>query len=181
MSTEDIQLKDATGVARGVAMDVVDGKFFQILKVGFGPDGEVSLVEPGVPLPVTMPDISTLNQEATQLALVNALSGLIPTSPKNAGDVATTLTDGRKTVQVPGAPEAIVAAPTPCKWVQATALETNTEKVWIGGAGVSGVDGAEAGTPLAPGDSWTVPIDDAAKVFVDPLVTNEGVTYTVGA
>lgn len=184
MSIEDIPIKDATGVSRGVASDVVDGKFVQVIKVGFGPDGALSIVgdgPDGTPLPVTMPDITTLNQEATQLALVNALSGEIPVHPSQAGDVATELTDGRKIVAAPGSPEALAADATPCKWVIATALKTNSQDVWIGGAGVSGVAGAEAGTPLAPGDDTTIPVDDVAKVFVDPLVAGEGVTYTVGS
>lgn len=181
MSIEDIQLKDATGVSRGVASDVVDGKFFQVIKVGYGADGVLKLVADGVPLPVTMPDVSALNQEATQLALVNALSGEIPVNPSRAGDVASTLTDGRKTVATPGTPEALEAAATPCKWVIATALKTNSQDVWIGGAGVSGVAGAEAGSPLSPGDSETLPVDDAAKVFVDVLAAGEGVTFTVGS
>lgn len=109
----------------------------------------------------------------------DATKGL-KTDPSSAGDVATTLTDGRKTVTAAGIAEAI-SATLACQWVTLTALKTNTGDIYAGGSAVSAVSGSEAGQPLAAGDSITFPVDDAATVFIDAEVSGEGVTFTVGS
>jgi hypothetical protein len=98
----------------------------------------------------------------------------------SAGDVAATLTDGRKTVTTPATAVALRGA-LACKWVQVVALKTNTQQVNVGGTGVLATAGASTGTPLDPGQSTTIPVDDAAKVFVDARVAGEGVSFTVGS
>lgn len=108
------------------------------------------------------------------------LAGTPAVAPSTAGDVAATLTPGRKTVAVPGTAEAIRASLT-CKWVQVTALKTNTQQVNVGGAGVLAAAGTSNGDPLNAGESVTYPVDNANKVFVDARVAGEGVSFTVGS
>jgi hypothetical protein len=97
-----------------------------------------------------------------------------------SSDRSTTLVDGRKTSTTPGTAVALRAS-LACKWVAVTALVTNTAQVNVGGSGVLGTLGASTGTPLLPGGSITIPVDDASKVFIDPRVSGEGVSFTVGS
>lgn len=101
-------------------------------------------------------------------------------TPTAAGDVAGTLTDGRKTVTTAGTAVAIRAS-LACKWVQVTALTSNTQQVNVGAGGVLAAAGTSTGTPLAAGQSTTIPVDNASKVFVDARVAGEGVSFTVGS
>jgi hypothetical protein len=112
--------------------------------------------------------------------VLSALAGTLTTAPTSAGDVATTLTDGRKVIATAGTSAAIRASLT-CKWVQVTALAGNASTLYVGGSGVVADAGSEAGTPLAPGQSTTIPVNDAAKVFIDVLTNSDGVTFTVGS
>jgi hypothetical protein len=41
--------------------------------------------------------------------------------------------------------------------------------------------GGTTGTSLLAGESVTIPVDNASKVFVDARTTGEGVSFTVGA
>jgi len=95
-------------------------------------------------------------------------------------DVATTLTDGRKTVTAPGTAVALRAS-LACKWVTVTALSSNAQQVNVGGSGVLAAAGTATGTALDAGTGVTLPVDDAAKVFVDARVAGEGVSFTVGS
>lgn len=104
----------------------------------------------------------------------------LSTAPSSAGDVATTLTDGRKTVTAAGTAEAIRSS-LACRWVTVTALLTNTAQVNVGGSGVLATLGASTGTPLEAGQGMTVPVDNASKVFVDARVSSEGVSFTVAS
>jgi hypothetical protein len=97
-----------------------------------------------------------------------------------AADQATTLTDGRKTVTVPGTAVAIRTS-LACKWATVTALTTNTDQVNVGGSGALATFGSTTGTPLLPGGSITIPVDNANKVFVDARVAGEGVSFTVAS
>lgn len=118
--------------------------------------------------------------QTTLASVLAALGGTLTTAPTTAGDVASTLTDGRKTVTTPTTAVALRAS-LACRWVCVTALKTNTSQVNVGGASVLATLGSETGQPLGAGDSVTIPVNDAAKVFVDARVAGEGVTFTVGA
>lgn len=153
---DNVIINPATGmaVASQFASDEIGGVQHQRVKVEIGADGVATDVSSANPMPV---------------------SQTIP------ADIAAALTDGRKTVTTPGTQVAIVSSATPCKWVMITALLTNTQVIFIGGSGVDATIGAEAGTPLAAGDSITVPISNAQLVFVDSRVAGEGISFTVGA
>lgn len=95
-------------------------------------------------------------------------------------DVASTLTTGRKTVAAAGTAEAIRGT-LPCKWVTVSALTSNTAQVNVGGSGALATSGGATGIGLSPGGAVTIPIDDAAKVFVDARTTGEGISFVVGS
>lgn len=128
-------------------------------------------------------DPDTLATQATLAAVLAAVDGveaLLAVLRDKSADVATTLTGGRKTVASTGTAEAIRGT-LACKWVTVTALKTNTSDVYVGGSGVVADAGSQTGIPLAAGEGVTIPVDDAAKVFVDVLVNSEGVTFLVGS
>lgn len=97
----------------------------------------------------------------------------------SSGDVAGTLTNGRRTVAVPGTAVALASSAT-CAWVAVTALASNTDRVAVGGTGVLATAGSETGVQLVAGASVTIPTDDVASVFVDAVVGGEGVSFLVG-
>lgn len=84
-----------------------------------------------------------------------------------------TIGDGSKTVTAAGTAEAL-ATSTACKYVIITALESNTDTVWIGGSTVE----AGRGRPLVSLQSEKIDIDNLSKVYVDSEVNGEGVSFT---
>lgn len=88
--------------------------------------------------------------------------------------------DGRTIVATAGTRVAL-AASTPAAWVQITALMTNTGLVVVGGASTVVAEAASRrGTPLARGDSVTMPVRDLADVGVDAEASGDGVSYVYG-
>jgi len=85
--------------------------------------------------------------------------------------------DGRKVVATAGAREAL-ASLTPATIVIITAETDNTSYIVIGGATVVAALATRQGTPLNPGDSITLEVDNLADVYLDAMVNGEGVTYT---
>jgi hypothetical protein len=162
------------------------------VKPGWGADGVFNDVTPAAPLPVSdgaegdAPPVLPTNARGVRgylRAIYDHLTGetAVDLSPlgATADAVVGTLTDGRKTVTTAGTAVALRAT-LACKWVQVTALTSNTQQVNVGAAGVLAAAGSSTGTPLArPVDHD--PVNDAAKVFVDARVAGEGVSFTVGA
>jgi hypothetical protein len=93
----------------------------------------------------------------------------------------TTLGHGRKVVASAGIPVAL-ASSTTCKEVTITALEGNTDVIVVGGTGViagtSGDAGAtRTGVPLFPSNSITLKITNLANVYMDAVVSGNGVSF----
>ena len=92
--------------------------------------------------------------------------------PGNGGGV------GRKTSTTPGTAVAL-ASTAACRRVIVQALWSNTNPVAVGlAAGVKATVGSEAGIKLNPGGSAAFDIDDIAKVYMDPITSGEGVSFT---
>lgn len=100
-----------------------------------------------------------------------------PIHVATGGIVASTVGDNRKVVATAGTAVAL-AASTPIKEVTITAETDNTDIVVVGGSTVIAALLTRRGTPLYPGDSVTVASDNLAEVFVDALVSGEGVTFS---
>lgn len=93
------------------------------------------------------------------------------------------IASGRKTVTTAGTVVPLVATPTPCTMVDISAIESNTDMVVIGGATAlagTSMDGAgtRLGVPIAAGQTMTVYVNDLSKIYLDAVVSGEGVSFT---
>lgn len=92
--------------------------------------------------------------------------------------------DGRMVVTAAGTRERLTADSTfndPGGIVRAvaiTALEGNTGMVVVGGPAVVAALATRRGTPLAAGETIVLETDDLADVYVDAVVSGEGVSFT---
>lgn len=93
-----------------------------------------------------------------------------------SASVPTSLGAGRKVVASAGTAEALGASTT-IKEVLVTAETNNTGMIAVGGSGVIAAEATREGTPLFPGDSVIIQIDDLAEVYIDSTVNGDGVTY----
>ena len=64
------------------------------------------------------------------------------------------------------------------KEVTITAETNNTDIVVVGGSTVVAALLSRKGTPLYPGGSITIEIDNLAKIYIDARVSSEGVTFS---
>lgn len=88
---------------------------------------------------------------------------------------------GVRTVTTTGTDVRLSETSIPAAWVLITAQEDNTSKISVGVAGVDATIATGTGTPLDPGDSVQLTCNDLRDVYIDSLVSGEGVRYTYGA
>lgn len=93
------------------------------------------------------------------------------------GHNITGISDDRKVVATAGTREAL-AASTPAKYVVITAETDNTGVVVVGGTTVVAALATRRGTPLDPGDTLTLEVDNLNDVNLDSTVSGDGVTFT---
>ena len=120
------------------------------------PAGSISLTGP-------LPDTT-----AGDLAAIRAATIALPAVLGNGGT---------KTVALAATPEVLTVS-TPSKWVRLYALTTNTGVVGWGGSGI-GVSGG-LGHKLNPGDIETIPVSNAAAIYLSVSVNGEGVEWNYG-
>lgn len=113
---------------------------------------------------------------ATEETLQDLLSAL--------GGGNTTIADGSKNITTAGTRETLVSSPTPCKRVIITARydnDTNSNMgiVVVGGSTVVAAQAGRRGTPLIPGQTIDIAIDDAQKVYIDSINNGDGVTFII--
>jgi hypothetical protein len=181
MPDEATTRRDATGRVVPILADVVTNRNGQVVPAvapdqSEDPRARVQLMKvvegaDGHAADVIFSELVALIVDAVQANATSVVGA-------GAGDVVSTLTDGRQTVDAPGIAEALRTS-LACKWVMVTALKGNTNTVAVGGAAVK-AGAPSTGTPLGSGESVTIPVNDAAKVFVDALTAGEGVSFTVG-
>ncbi len=94
------------------------------------------------------------------------------------GHNITTIADNRKTVTTAGTAVSLVDGLVSAKYVLLTALSTNTGVIVFGGNTVVAAAATRRGTPLNPGASAGIPVDDLSDVYLDATVSGEGVSYT---
>jgi uncharacterized protein YcfJ len=87
------------------------------------------------------------------------------------------INDGIQLVATAGTAEALASSATLCRRVIIHARKENTDDVVIGGSTVVALATTRRGVALAPGQSLTLNIDDLNKVYVDALVSGEGVSF----
>jgi hypothetical protein len=117
--------------------------------------------------------------ENTRLVSGETLVDATHPLPTTADHSTTGIGDGRTAVTTAGTRVAL-AASTVAKWVTITAETDNTSIVVVGGATVVAALLTRRGTPLAASESITLPIDNLADIFLDAMVSTEGVTYVYG-
>lgn len=100
-----------------------------------------------------------------------------PIHVSTGGAVASTIGDGRKEVSTAGSRETL-ATSTTVKEVTVTAELNNTDVVVVGGSTCVAALATRRGIPLYPGDSFTVATDNLVEVYIDSMVSTEGVTFT---
>jgi radical SAM superfamily enzyme YgiQ (UPF0313 family) len=85
--------------------------------------------------------------------------------------------DGRKVVAAAGTPERLVAANTTARKVTIMAEIDNSDYVVVGGSTVVASLSTRRGIPLTAGMSITLDINDLYEVWLDAVVSGEGVSY----
>ncbi len=84
---------------------------------------------------------------------------------------------GVKTVTTAGTDVAL-AASTACKKVDIQAQTDNTSLIAVGGSGVDATIATGTGIVLNPGETYCLEIDNLADIYIDSLVSGEGVRFT---
>jgi len=85
--------------------------------------------------------------------------------------------DGRKEVTTAGTAERLIALNTSCRRVTLMAELDNTDYIVIGDSTVVASLATRRGIPLSAGASITLDIEDLYAVFLDAVVSGEGVNY----
>ncbi|MBW8034705.1 MAG: hypothetical protein FVQ79_03380 [Planctomycetes bacterium] len=85
--------------------------------------------------------------------------------------------DGRKVVAAAGTAERLVAAITSARKVTIMAELDNTDYVVVGGANVVAALATRRGIALSPGTSIILYVEDLYTIYVDAVVSSEGVTF----
>lgn len=104
---------------------------------------------------------------------------LVNSAGVETGHPTTGIGHGVKVVAAAGTDEAL-AASTAAKWVTIQAQTDNTDFVAVGAVGVDAAEAAGTGIMLDAGQSITIAIDNLAAVYVDALVSGEGVRFIYG-
>lgn len=80
----------------------------------------------------------------------------------------------------PATPVALTSTSTKAKWVTIQAQTDNSSSVAVGGSGVAATVATGTGILLAAGETVTLPVYDLSYVYIDALVSGEGVRYIYG-
>jgi len=73
--------------------------------------------------------------------------------------------------------DVVLAASTAAKLVIIQAQTDNTSTIAVGGSGVDATVATGTGIVLYPGETLPLPVDNLADVYIDALVSGEGVRY----
>ena len=85
---------------------------------------------------------------------------------------------GVETVDSAGTDQAIVTSSTPAKGVIVQAQTDNTDAIAVGATGVDATIATGNGIILYAGDSVYIPCDNLDAIYIDAIVTGEGVRFT---
>jgi hypothetical protein len=97
---------------------------------------------------------------------------------------ASNLKDGKGMIPTPGTRVQLSTISLPCAKLTLTAHKLNQDEIVYGGPTVVAALGASAaastrsGTPLVPGQSVDIYIDNLTKVWLDGIVANDAYSFT---
>ena len=137
----------------------------QVVKLAYSADGVATLVQ------------ADADGQLVNLGAHNDVT--VTSGTVTANHPTTGIGNGRK-VTVSAGTAVAIASSTPAKWVTVTAETDNTGYVVVGGSAVVAALATRQGTPLGPGDSYTIPCDNLADIWIDSVVSGEGVTFDHG-
>jgi len=100
-----------------------------------------------------------------------------PIHVSTGGAVASVIGDGRQVVTTPGTAVAL-AGSTVIKEVTITSELNNTGTITVGGSTVVDAEATRRGTPLYPGDSFTLKSDNLSEIFIDAEIGTDGVSFS---
>ena len=89
----------------------------------------------------------------------------------------TTIGDGLKNVTSAGTALAVSSSSIPCRVVRIKAFPENTNTVVVGASTVVATLATRRGLSLSPGEEVEFRIDDVSKLYIDSVVSGEGVSY----
>ena len=137
---------------------------------------KVKLDSSGEPQSVIVLDPKSLKPVTPATYINNSYYGGGSSAAKDT--TPTGFEDGRKTVTTAGTRVPLSATSVACKKVTVTAMYENTDNVVVGGSTVVAAVLTRQGTPLTPGQSIDISINDLNKIYLDAVVSGEGVTFT---
>ncbi|OGG65120.1 hypothetical protein A2Z56_02415 [Candidatus Kaiserbacteria bacterium RIFCSPHIGHO2_12_45_16] len=85
--------------------------------------------------------------------------------------------DGLQLVAAAGTAEALSATSVPCRAVLINARPENTDQVVVGASTVVAAAATRRGIAIVPGGSVLLRVTDVNKIYVDAVVTGEGVSF----
>lgn len=129
------------------------------------------------PVVLSNEDLAVLNTINESLNDIEA--AVESTDPVIIDHSTTGIGHGITTVTTAGTDVAL-AANTPAKWVIIQAQTDNTGRVAVGATGVDAVVATGTGISLTAGESIALPCENLADIFIDALVSTEGVRYIYG-
>jgi hypothetical protein len=119
-----------------------------------------------------MKQISASVQAPPSQAVTNAGTFAVQTTSAITG-----IGHGVKVVTTAGT-DVVLAASTACKRVMIQSQTDNTSLIAVGGSGVDATIATGTGVVLQPGDVLEMEIDNLTDVYIDSLVSGEGVRFT---
>lgn len=87
------------------------------------------------------------------------------------------IADGTKSVTTAGTAVALVSASTECRMVMIQAKPENTDTVVVGASTVVASSATRRGIALIPGQSVTLRVTNLDVLYLDAVVSGEGVSY----
>ncbi len=162
---------DVTTIVSG-AMDRIENFFNDII------DRRIIKIKSEKPLDVRVVDVrgKTVDFKSLGGSVMQQGGGFIMSGGGGGESAFKNLTDGRKTVDTAGTAVAL-ATDTNCSKVIITAMLNNTDYVVVGGSTVVAMEATRRGIPLVAGQSMEISISNLNKVYLDVVVSGEGVTF----
>ena len=119
-------------------------------------------------------DLDSLGSKITMPVSVYDSTGAQITFGSTA--LPTSIGNGRK-VTVSAGTAVAIGSSTSIKKVTIQALDTNTDVIVVGGSTVVAASGTRSGIALLPYNSVVIQVDNLADVYIDSVLSGEGISF----